>query len=133
KPTLRLGVLNGARGRSELAIQISDDLFVVRFRSAVVISGTRVVVSDDLRIVSLRLTVVVVDGFLIRAVDSVNFAVDFLLRPTLGFPHLAVDLLLHPTLGFPHLAVKFIGVESCHYLAPYRDRTSLWVTIYIPA
>jgi hypothetical protein len=112
KPTLRLGILNAARSGSELTIQVSDDLFVVRFRPAIVVSDTRVVISDDLPVVRLRPTVVVVDSPLVSAVDSVNFA---------------IDLLLCPTLGFAQSAVEFINIETCHDLAPYRNRTSLCI------
>jgi hypothetical protein len=115
KPTLRIGILNATRRGSELAIQVGDDLFIVRVRPPVVVSGARIVISDDLRIVCVRLAVVVVNSLLIGTVDSVNFAFKLLLRPTLGLAKPAIDLLLRPALGLAKLAVKFISVESCHY------------------
>lgn len=116
-----LGVPNAARRRPELAVQVSDDLLVVCVRPAVVVSGTRVVIGDDLRVVCIHLAVVVgddlrvvriylavivIDGLLVGSVDSVNFEFELLLRPTLRFAHLAVEL---------------VDIECCHDPAPIEN------------
>lgn len=73
KPTFWFRVSNATRRGPELSIQIRNDLSVMCLRLAVVFSGLRVVIGDDLPIVSVGFAIVIIDSLLVCAIHPIHF------------------------------------------------------------